>query len=103
MDLRNAFYDSSAGLLVTDADFKVIWANRFEEEFYKKPVIGLDVVDCHRPDNRDKIREFLAKFKAGEMTQFTKTAMGMIITYSSYSNNGEFAGLVRSRIRMELS
>lgn len=100
MDLKNALYDSSAGLLITDADFKVIWANRFEEEFYQKPVIGLDVVDCHKHENRDKIREFLAMFKAGEMTEFTKTAVGMIITYSSYTNNGEFAGLVRTRIRL---
>lgn len=100
MDLQKAFYESSAGLLVTDAEFKVIWANHFEEEFYKKQVIGLDVVDCHMVENRDKIREFLEKFKAGEMKEFTKTANGMIITYSSYTRDGKFAGLVRTRIWM---
>lgn len=100
MNLEQAFHKSSAGLLVTDADFKVIWANRFEEEFYNKPVIGLEVVDCHRPENREKISEFLAQFKAGAMKEFTKTAVGMIITYSSYTVDGEFAGLVRTRIRL---
>ncbi|MEL1134426.1 hypothetical protein AAC978_04500 [Desulfitobacterium sp. THU1] len=100
MILEKAFYESSAGLLVTDADFKVIWANRFEEEFYQKTVIGLDVIDCHRPENREKICEFLSKFKAGETKEFTKTAVGMLITYSSYTVNGEFAGVVRTRIRL---
>ncbi|AGA69041.1 hypothetical protein Desdi_1548 [Desulfitobacterium dichloroeliminans LMG P-21439] len=100
MNFKKAFYESSAGLLVTDANFKVIWANRFEEEFYKKTVIGLDVLDCHRPENREKIRDFLTKFQAGEMKEFTKTAVGMLITYSSYTVNGEFAGLVRTRIRL---
>jgi len=100
MNLEKAYYESSAGLLVTDADLKVIWANRFEEEFYNKPVIGLDVVDCHKSENREKIREFIGRFKTGEMKEFTKTAIGMIITYSSYTIDGEFAGLVRTRIRM---
>lgn len=100
MNLEKACYESSAGVLVTDADFKVIWANRFEEEFYNKPVLGLDVVECHKSENRDKIREFLAKFKTGELKEYTKIAVGMVITYSSYTKEGEFAGLVRTRIRL---
>lgn len=100
MDLREALMESSAGILVTDQDFKVVWANAFEEEYYKKPVIGLDVVDCHKEEDKDKIRSFLQEFKAGERKSFTKVAVGMLITYSSYYIDGEFAGVVRTRIRM---
>lgn len=100
MDLREALRESSAGILVTDKDFKVVWANTFEEEYYKKPVIGLEVVDCHKDENKDKIRSFLQEFKAGHRKSFTKVAVGMLITYSSYYIDGEFAGVVRTRIRM---
>ena len=102
MDFQEVFEDISAGLLVTDADFKVVWANKFEKEVYKKPLIGLWVVDCHQEKNREKILEFLERFKSGELKEFTKTAHGMIITYSSYFRDGEFAGIVRTRIRMLL-
>ncbi len=100
MDLKQALMDSSAGMIVTDANFKVIWGNAFEEEFYQKPVIGLDVVDCHKTENKEKIREFLQEFKAGKRKSYTKVAVGMLITYSSYYIDGEFAGLVRTRIKM---
>ena len=100
MDLRLALMESSAGVIVTDKDFKVIWGNAFEEEYYKKPVIGLDVVDCHKEENKDKIRTFLQEFKTGQRKSFTKVAVGMLITYSSYYIDGEFAGVVRTRIRM---
>ena len=100
MDLRLALMESSAGVIVTDKDFKVIWGNAFEEEYYKIPVIGLDVVDCHKEENKDKIRTFLQEFKTGQRKSFTKVAVGMLITYSSYYIDGEFAGVVRTRIRM---
>lgn len=100
MDLSNALQDSSAGMVVTDADFNVIWANKFEEEFYEKPIIGLWIVDCHKESNREKIIEFIEKFKTGELKSFTKVAVGMLITYSSYFKDGQFAGIVRTRIRM---
>ena len=34
MDFGEVLKDISAGILVTDADFNVIWVNTFEEEFY---------------------------------------------------------------------
>ena len=98
MNFSEIFKDISAGLLVTDADFNVIWANTFEEEFYGKPVVGLWVLDCHKEENRQKIADFIARFKTGELKSFTKIAFGMVITYSSYFKDGEFAGMVRTRI-----
>lgn len=98
MDFGEIFKDISAGLLVTDADFNVLWANAFEEEFYGKPVMGLWAVDCHKEENRQKIANFIDRFKTGELKSFTKIAFGMVITYSSYFKHGEFAGMVRTRI-----
>ncbi|AFM40049.1 hypothetical protein Desaci_1008 [Desulfosporosinus acidiphilus SJ4] len=98
MDFGEVFKDISAGLLVTDADFNVIWANKFEEQFYGKPVMGLWALDCHMLENRQKIADFIARFKAGELKSFTKVAFGMVITYSSYFKDGEFAGMIRTRI-----
>lgn len=104
MRLRDVLKSSSAGILVTDEEFKVVWANEFEEEFYKIPLaemIGLWVVDCHKEENKETISEFLEQFKKSQLKEFTKTAGGMVITYSSYyDNNREFAGIVRTRIRM---
>ncbi|WP_088189681.1 hypothetical protein [Desulfosporosinus sp. FKA] len=98
MDFGEVFKDISAGLLVTDADFNVIWANKFEEQFYGKPVVGLRAIDCHKEENRQKIAGFVERFKTGELKSFTKIAFGMVITYSSYFKNGEFAGMIRTRI-----
>lgn len=103
MNFIEILKNSSAGMLVTDAEFKVIWANKFEENFYGRPLnelIGLDVVNCHQEVNKDKIKVFLESFKNGEIKEFTKNAMGMIITYSSYYDKGEFAGIVRTRIKI---
>lgn len=104
MEFKEIFRDISAGLLVTDADFKVVWANKFEEDYYGKSLdtmIGLQVVDCHKEKNRAEIADFLQKFRTGELKEFTKAAAGMIITYSSYYEDGKFAGIVRTRIRMK--
>jgi len=98
MDFAQIFRGISAGLLVTDANFKVIWANDFEYRYYKKELLGLYVVDCHKEENREKIKDFLEKFRTGELKEFTKIAQGMVITYSSYFKDGAFAGLVRARI-----
>lgn len=103
MNFEKILQDSSAGILITDADFKIVWANKFEENFYKRSLDDLKgswVVDCHREKNREKISEFLQKFKSGEMKEFTKTAGLMIITYSSFYLDGEFSGIVRTRIKM---
>lgn len=103
MEYNQIFRDISAGLLVTDKDFKVVWANNFEENFYGKTLeemMGMWVVDCHKDKNKAFIESFLQKFKTGELKEFTKIAVGMVITYSSYYDNGEFAGLVRTRIKM---
>lgn len=103
MDFEKIFSDISAGLLVTDADFKVIWANKWEEDFYNmslKEMMGLWVVDCHKEENKEKINHFLQKFKSGAVKEYTKTVHKMVITYSSYFHNGEFAGLVRTRINL---
>ncbi|MGI6451407.1 MAG: hypothetical protein ACOX3R_14460 [Desulfitobacteriia bacterium] len=103
MDLQPILQDSSAGLLVTDADFRIIWANKFEEDYYGKSLAelqGLWVVNCHQEANREKINNFLQEFKRGQLKEYTKIANGMVITYSSYKKNGEFAGLVRTRIRI---
>ena len=95
------FRDISAGLLVTDKDFKVVWANKFEEKFYGKTLQkDMWVVDCHKEENKTFIESFLEKFKTGELKEFTKIAVGMVITYSSYFENQEFAGIVRTRIKM---
>jgi len=98
MDFAQIFRGISAGLLVTDENFKVIWANDFEYQRYKKELLGLYVVDCHQEKNREKIKEFLEKFRTGELKEFTKSAHGMVITYSSYFRDGKFAGIVRTRI-----
>ena len=103
MDFKELFWDMSAGLLVTDKDFKVLWANKFEEDFYGKSLQkmkGMWVVDCHKDENKPFIACFLEKFKNGEMKEFTKLAAGMVITYSSYFENEEFAGIIRTRIRL---
>lgn len=101
MNVKDIIQDISAGLLITDAEFRILWANAFEERFYQKTLkdmIGLWVVDCHKEENKAFIADFLEKFKAGEIKEFTKIAAGMVITYSSYYNSGEFAGIVRTRI-----
>lgn len=103
MDYKEIFRDISAGLLITDKDFKVVWANKFEEDFYRRPIeemIGIPVVDCHKEQNREKIVDFLQKFKTGGMKEFTKLAHGIVITYSSYYQDQEFAGIIRTRIRL---
>lgn len=100
MDFSKVFYDIATGLLVTDADFNVLWANKFEEDFYGKPIIGLWVVNCHQEGNRPKIQELLEKFKKGELKTFSKTAVGLLVTYTSYFKDGEFAGIVRTRTPM---
>ncbi|TGE34525.1 hypothetical protein [Desulfosporosinus sp. Sb-LF] len=100
MDFGEVFKDISAGILVTDADFNVVWANTFEEKFYGKPVMDLWAVECHKEENRQKIADFVARFKTGELKSFTKIAFGMVITYSSYFKDGEFAGMVRTRINL---
>lgn len=103
MEYKEILRDISAGLLITDKNFKVIWANKFEENFYGKTLEemkGMWVVDCHKAENKAYIEEFLQKFKTGELKEFTKIAVGMVITYSSYYDNEEFAGLVRTRIKM---
>lgn len=97
------FKDISAGLLVTNKDFKVVWANKFEEDFYGKTLQemkGMWVVDCHKEENKAFIESFLEKFRTGELIEFTKIAVGMVITYSSYFENQEFSGIVRTRIKM---
>ncbi len=103
MEYNEIFRGISAGLLVTDKDFKVAWANKFEENFYGKTLEEMKdmwVVDCHREENKTFIKSFLEKFKTGELKEFTKIAVGMVITYSSYYENQEFAGIVRTRIKM---
>ncbi|KUO61928.1 MAG: hypothetical protein APF84_04660 [Gracilibacter sp. BRH_c7a] len=103
MEYNKIFRDISAGLLITDKDFLVKWANKFEEDFYGKSLEemkGMWVVNCHRDENKAFIESFLQKFKSGEMKEFTKIAAGMVITYSSYFENQEFAGIVRTRIKM---
>lgn len=103
MDFKDIFSDISAGILITDRDFKVVWANKFEEDFYSKSLEemkGLWVVNCHKIENQAFIADFLEKFKNGEMKEFTKIAAGMVITYSSYYINGVFAGIVRTSIRL---
>jgi len=103
LDLKQILQESSAGILVTDADFKIIWANKFEEDYYGKPLAelqGLSVVNCHQEANRPKIKSFLEEFKTGQLKEYTKIYNGMIITYSGYYKDGEFAGLVRIRIRI---
>ena len=103
MNFEDVLKDSSAGILVTDENFRVVWANKFEEDYYKKSLeelTGIWVVDCHKEDNKEKIKDFLQNFKSGELTQYTKKALNMIITYSSYYQNNKFAGIVRTRIRM---
>ncbi|NLI90809.1 MAG: hypothetical protein GX434_01000 [Peptococcaceae bacterium] len=103
MELMEILKDISAGILITDPDFKIIWANQFETDFYRMSLDqmkGLWVVDCHKEENKEKIKSFLADFKTGEMKEFTKTANGMIITYSSYQKDGQFGGIVRTRIRL---
>lgn len=105
MKLEKILQDISAGILVTDGDFRIIWANAFEEKYYGKPLaelLGGSVVDCHKPENREKIEDFLQQFQRGEMKVFTKTGVGMLITYSSYTDDqGQFAGIVRTRIRQK--
>jgi transcriptional regulator with PAS, ATPase and Fis domain len=100
MKLSDIFEDISTGLMVTDADFKVIWANKFEEQFYGKSVVGLWALECHKEENRQKIADFLAGFKTGKFKTFTKIASGMVINYSSYFKDGEFAGIIRTRINL---
>ena len=100
MDFAKIFRGISAGILVTDENFKVIWANDFEYRRYKKELLGLYVVDCHKEKNHAKIKEFLEKFKTGELKEHTKIAHGMVITYSSYFKDDKFAGIVRTRILM---
>lgn len=103
MDLQEIFTGISAGLIVTDADFKVIWANKFEQDFYNftlPEITGLWVVNCHKEENRERISQFLQLFKTGEIKEFTKTVSGMVITYSSYYQGGVFAGIVRTRINL---
>lgn len=99
MKLEEVLQEIDAGILITNADFNVIWANKFEEDYYKKPVLGLWVVDCHQESNKEKITEFLERFKSGELKTFIKTTPhGMRITYSSYFEEGKFAGIVRTRM-----
>lgn len=103
MELKSILSDISAGLLVTNKEFKVVWANQFEEDFYGKSLQemeGMSVVDCHKEQNRAKIADFLQEFKNGEIQKFTKLAHGMVITYSSYYEKQEFAGIIRTRIRL---
>jgi PAS domain S-box-containing protein len=103
MDLQSVLNDISAGILITDQDFKIIWANKFEEDDYGMnldKLLGLWVVDCHKQENREKIKLFLEEFKTGKIKEFTKTAKGMIITYSAYQENEQFAGIVRTRIKL---
>ncbi len=100
--MQEILMESSAGILITDEQYRVIWANKFEEDFYRKTFgspIGLYVVDCHKEMNREKIAAFLDQFKTGEIKGFTKYAHGMVITYSSYFKDNVFAGIVRTRIR----
>lgn len=106
MKLEDVLMHSSCGVLVTNKGFEVVWANQFEEKYYKVPLqelIGRYVVDCHKEKNKAPIESFLQKFQTGELKEFTKKAHGMVITYSSYQENGEFAGIVRTRIRMPAS
>lgn len=103
MNLKEVLKNSSAGILVTDKEFKIIWANQFEEDYYQQSLqelLGLWVVNCHKEENRPTINSFLEKFRAGELKEFTKTANGMIITYSAYEQDGQFGGIVRTRIKM---
>jgi len=103
MDFKEIFKGISAGIMVTDADFKVTWANKFEEDYYGmelNELLGLWVVDCHKQENKEKIEQFLQRFKSQEIKEFTKIAAGMVITYSSYYNHAKFAGIVRTRIRI---
>lgn len=103
MDFEVIFRDSSAGILVTDADFRIVWVNRFEEDFYKKPLLNLNVIGCHQERNREKVQEFLKKFSTGAMKEYTKLGghgMNTVIHYSSYYKEGNFAGIVRTRIRL---
>ncbi len=103
MDLKQVLQGISAGILVTDAEFKVVWANEFEEKYYGmslEDMVGIWVVDCHKEENREKIHDFLLKFKNGEMNQFSKTANGMVFTYDAYYKENTFAGIVRTRIKM---
>ncbi len=60
--------------------------------------MGLWALDCHKEENRQKIADFISRFKTGELKSFTKIAFGMVITYSSYFKHGEFAGMIRTRI-----
>lgn len=106
MDFPEVFKNISAGLLVTDADFRIIWVNSFEEDFYQltlEQLCGRWVVDCHKEENRQKIRDFLQEFKSGERKELAKSASGMVVTYNSYFDEaGKFAGIVRTRMKKDI-
>ncbi len=103
MDFERVVAALSPGILVVDADFKIVWMNKSEEIFYNQSLqemSGQSVIDCHKEKNRAKITQFMQDLKTGRMKSFSKTTRGMVITYDPVFNNNEFIGIVRTRVNI---
>lgn len=109
IDWASVLDESSAGILVTNSNFQIIWMNRFEEKFYGKrlpELLNKSIVSCHKEKNRKKVTEFLERFHTGELSSFTKISGGdtpapRAVTFSAYHNrDGSFGGILRTRIKL---
>ncbi|GAB4242310.1 MAG: hypothetical protein Kow00129_00730 [Thermoleophilia bacterium] len=92
-----------AGILVTDADLRVVYANGYETEFYRLPkeeLIGRDILThCHKPRSRQVILTMIDQMKSGELDEKAKFAVGQLIRYKARRGpDGQFAGIVRTRM-----
>ncbi len=91
------------GVLVTDADLRVVYANQFESDFYRlanEELVGRDIMTtCHKPKSRETIGRMVEQMRAGEMEQHAKFAVGQLIRYKARRDgDGEFAGIIRTRM-----
>ena len=91
------------GILVTDGDLRVVYANAFESDFYRLPreeLVGRDIMaQCHKPKSRQTVRAMVDRMRTGGLEEHAKFAVGQLIRYKARrDDDGEFAGIIRTRM-----
>lgn len=102
-EIHRVMEDLQMGILITDGDLRVTYANRFESDFYglsKEELLGRDImVDCHKPRSRETIARMVERMKTGEIEEHGKFSVGQLIRYKARrAGDGSFAGIIRTRM-----
>ncbi|MCX8159764.1 MAG: PAS domain S-box protein [Candidatus Saccharicenans sp.] len=84
-------------ITVTDAEGKIIYMNRRAAQSFEQEgglaLIGQNVMDCHRPESREKIKKILESGRPNIYT-IEKQGKKKLIYQTAWTENGQLRGLV---------